>query len=83
MLRQESSYPLDSVRPSCVVSRRFFHELVKKSSEVCRNNRSSPVVLIQNTLDTYHYACDFNPIREALGGLLREDQPPVVALTRG
>ena len=32
------------------------------------NNKISRVILIQNTLDTHHYACHFNPLWEALGG---------------
>ena len=47
-----------------------------------RSISCSPVIQIQNTLDTYHYACDFIPIWEALGGLLSEDQPPAVNMTR-
>jgi|GEM_PF-1872039 len=33
-----------------------------------RSNRSSRAILIQNTLDTHHYACHFKPYWEALGG---------------
>jgi len=62
MLRQESSYPWTPRAHLAWCLGGFSRTLVKKSSEVRGNNRSSPVVLIQNTLDTYHYACDFNPI---------------------
>jgi hypothetical protein len=33
-----------------------------------RNNRSSRAILIQNKLDSHHYACHFKPYWEALGG---------------
>jgi pimeloyl-ACP methyl ester carboxylesterase len=33
-----------------------------------RSNRSSRVILIQNKLDTHHYACHFRPFWESLGG---------------
>ena len=37
-------------------------------AQAWRNNRSSRAILIQNTLDTHHYACHFKPFWEALGG---------------
>jgi hypothetical protein len=42
------------------------------------------MIQIQNTLDTYHYACDFNPIwKERLAGPLNEEQASAEAITRG
>ena len=52
-------------------------------AQAVKNSGSLRVIILQNKLDTPHYACDFNAIWEALGGLLREDQPPAVAMTRG
>ncbi len=37
-------------------------------AQAWRNNRSSRAILIQNKLDTHHYACHFKPFWEALGG---------------
>jgi len=37
-------------------------------AQAWRSNRSSRAILIQNKLDTHHYACHFKPYWEALGG---------------
>ncbi|MGH7183774.1 MAG: hypothetical protein ACREJN_17610 [Nitrospiraceae bacterium] len=37
-------------------------------AQAWRRNRTSRVILIQNKLDTHHYACHFRPYWEALGG---------------
>ena len=38
-------------------------------AQAWRNNRSSRAILIQNKLDTHHYACHFKPFWETLGGV--------------
>jgi hypothetical protein len=37
-------------------------------AQAWRSNKSSRAILIQNKLDTHHYACHFKPYWEALGG---------------
>jgi hypothetical protein len=37
-------------------------------AQAWRSNRNSRAILIQNKLDTHHYACHFKPYWEALGG---------------
>ena len=64
---------IEAVRRSC-----FGNQTAKQIQEqfgprvnmaqAWRSNRSSRAILIQNKLDTHHYACHFKPFWEALGG---------------
>jgi hypothetical protein len=69
----EIARAIKAVRSSC-----FGNQAIKQIQEhfgprvnmaqAWKNNRSSRAILIQNTLDTHHYACHFKPFWEALGG---------------
>lgn len=69
----EIARKIETVRTSCFGSRTIqqirehFGSRVNMA-QAWSNNRSSRAILIQNTLDTHHYACHFTPFWETLGG---------------